>query len=130
MTQLKEIFQCSVCGNVVEVVNASAGVLTCCDQPMLKLEAKTQDAGNEKHVPVIEKNKEKNCIIKVKVGSIEHPMEDKHYIKFIEVITKNEVLRTELAPGQKPKAEFCVAEADIVQVREFCTVHGLWKNVN
>lgn len=124
MTQLREIYQCEVCGNVVEVVNEKAGELKCCEQPMSKLDAKTEDAGGEKHVPVIE---ETDCCIKVKVGSVEHPMADDHYIKFIEVLTEDQVLRAELKPGQKPEADFCVKKDDVVEVREFCTTHGLWK---
>jgi superoxide reductase len=138
MTQLREIYRCEVCGNVVEVMNEGAPSLVCCDQPMVKLEAKTEDEGLEKHVPVIEETGKAECsceecgdqntCIKVKVGSVEHPMEAKHYIKCIEVLTKDKVLRAELKPGDKPEAHFCcIAKDDIVEVREFCTVHMLWK---
>ena len=126
MTQLRELYQCEVCGNVVEVVNENAGKLKCCEQFMKKLEAKAEDAGQEKHVPVVE---ESDNGIKVKVGSVEHPMEDKHYIKFIEVLTDNEVCRRELKPGETPEALFdCLKKENIVEVREFCTIHGLWKS--
>ena len=100
----------------------------------IKLEAKTKDEGLEKHVPVVEKTETcpcgcgcEECGIKVKVGSVEHPMEEKHYIKFIEILTKDQVLRAELQPGVKPEAAFCVREEDITEVREFCNVHMLWK---
>ena len=125
MTQLRELYRCEICGNVVEITHEGAPSLVCCGQPMKKLEAKTQDEGLEKHVPVIE---ETECCVKVKVGSVEHPMEEKHYIKFIEVLTKDQVLRAELKPGKKPEADFCVSKSDIVGVREFCTVHMLWKS--
>lgn len=125
MTQLREIYQCEVCGNVVEIVNEGQPALVCCNQPMVKLEAKTEDAGGEKHVPVVE---ETDNGIKVKVGSVEHPMEEKHYIKCIEVLTQNKVCRAELNPGQVPEAEFPVKKEDIVEVKEFCTIHGLWKS--
>jgi superoxide reductase len=125
MTQLRELYRCEICANVVEIAHEGATSLVCCGQPMGKLDAKTQDEGKEKHVPVIE---ETECCVKVKVGSAEHPMEEKHYIKFIEVLTKNQVLRAELKPGQKPEADFCVAKSDIIEVREFCTVHMLWKS--
>jgi len=126
MTQLRELYRCEICGNVVEIVHEGATSLVCCGQPMGKLEAKTEDVGQEKHVPVVEVTEGK---ILVKVGSIEHPMEEKHYIKFIEILTGDKVFRAELKPGQKPEAEFCacVPESDIIEVREFCTVHGLWK---
>ncbi|MEA3489431.1 MAG: desulfoferrodoxin [Candidatus Omnitrophota bacterium] len=125
MTQLRELYRCEICGNVVEIAHEGAPALVCCEQPMIKLEAKTGDEGKEKHVPVVE---ETDSGIKVKVGSVGHPMEEKHYIKFIEVLAKDKVLRAELNPGQAPMAEFCVAKPDIIEVREFCTVHMLWKS--
>lgn len=133
MVALREIYRCTVCGNVTEVVNENVGELVCCDQPMVKLAAKTEDAGLEKHVPVIEDSdacptySSSAACVKVKVGSVEHPMEEDHYIKFIEVLTGDKVLRAELKPGQKPEAHFCVKKDDIVEVREFCTTHMLWK---
>ena len=125
MIKLKALYRCEICGNVVEIVHEGAPALVCCGKTMIKLEAKTEDEGQEKHVPVIE---EADRGIKVKVGSVEHPMEEKHYIKFIEVLAKDRVLRAELNPGQAPAAEFCVAKPDVVEVREFCTVHMLWKS--
>ena len=124
MTQIRELYRCEICGNVVEVTHEGAPALVCCGQPMTKLEAKTGDEGLEKHVPVTE---EAEGGVKVKVGSVEHPMEGKHYIKFIEVLTKDKVLRAELNPGDRPEALFRVSRGDIVEVREFCTVHMLWK---
>lgn len=125
MTQLRELYQCEVCGNVIEVVNEGAPALVCCNQSMVKLEPKAEDTGKEKHVPVVE---EIDCGIRVKVGSVDHPMEEKHYIKFIEVLTQDKIIRGELRPGQKPEAEFCIKKSDLMQVREFCTIHGVWKN--
>ncbi|ATW28158.1 desulfoferrodoxin [Candidatus Formimonas warabiya] len=124
MTNLRDLYKCSVCGNVVEIVHPGAPALVCCNQPMEKLEAKTQDAGNEKHVPVIVPGE---AGIVVKVGSVEHPMEEKHSIRFIEVLTKEQVLRAELVPGQKPMAEFPVKQPEVIEVREYCNIHGLWK---
>ena len=126
MTQLREVYRCELCGNLIEVLNEGAPALVCCGKPMTKLQAKTQDAGLEKHVPVVE---ELDKGIKVKVGSVEHPMQDDHYIKFIEILTSDKVLRAELKPGQKPEATFCcLGKSDISEVREFCTTHGLWKD--
>jgi superoxide reductase len=127
MTNLRELYVCSICGNVIEVVKTGASSLVCCNKPMDKLEAGTQDASLEKHVPVVETF---DGGIKVKVGSVAHPMEDKHYIQFIEVLTKDQVLRTELAPGQAPEASFLVNSDDVVEVREYCNIHGLWKASN
>ncbi|WP_407311608.1 desulfoferrodoxin [Desulfosporosinus sp. SB140] len=125
MTNLRELYHCTICGNVVEVVNNGATSLVCCGKPMEKLVAGSKDASLEKHVPIIEAVKGG---IKVKVGSAPHPMEEKHYIRFIEVLTKDQVLRAELVPGQDPETFFLVNADDVVEVREYCTVHGLWKD--
>jgi len=125
MTALRELYRCEICGNVVEITHEGAPSLVCCEQPMKKLEARTEDQGQEKHVPVVAEGG-KGVI--VKVGSVEHPMEEKHFIKFIEVLTGDKVLRAELKPGQEPSAEFCVPKSDIKEVREFCNVHMLWKS--
>ena len=125
MTQLRELYRCEVCGNIVEVVNEGATSLVCCGEPMIKLEAKTEDQGREKHVPVVE---ETDSGFKVKVGSIKHPMEDKHYIKFIEILLKDRIMRKELKPGQAPEVKYCATKSDVMEVREFCSIHGLWKN--
>ena len=124
MVQLKEIYKCTVCGNIVEVVHASDGELVCCGQPMELLIEKLVDVGNEKHVPVIEKTANG---VKVKVGSIPHPMEEKHYIEWIELMADESVYRKYLKPGDKPEAEFFVA-AKKLSAREYCTIHGLWKS--
>ena len=125
MPEVREIYKCQVCDNVVEILRGGAPALVCCGEDMVKLEAKTEDSGLEKHVPVVE---ETDNGILVKVGDVEHPMEDDHYIKDIEVLTENQVLRAELSPGEKPQAEFNVDKSEVTAVREFCTVHDLWKN--
>ena len=125
MTQLRELYHCKVCGNVAEIASVGAPALVCCGQPMDKLQAKAEDAGSEKHVPVIE---ETSTGVKVKIGSVPHPMEEKHYIEFIEVLTKDKIMRIELKPGQAPEGESCVSKEDITTVREYCNVHGLWKS--
>jgi superoxide reductase len=124
MVQLKEVYKCMKCGNIVEVIHAGDGELVCCGQPMEPLTEKMMDAGNEKHVPVLEKTA---AGVKVKVGSIPHPMEEKHYIEWIELHTDEAVYRRFLKPGEKPEAEFCVS-AKTYFAREYCTVHGLWKS--
>ena len=124
MTQQLEIYKCDLCGNIVEVVHASDGTLVCCDQPMTLLTENTVDAAKEKHVPVIEKTASG---IKVKVGDVPHPMEEKHYIEWIEVIADGKSYMKFLNPGEAPEAEFEIA-ADQVTAREYCNVHGLWKS--
>ncbi len=124
MTELNQIYKCNICGNIVEVLHSGAGELVCCGQPMELLKEKTEDEGMEKHVPVIEKT-EKG--FKVKVGSIPHPMEEKHFIEWIEIIADDKVYRKFLKPDLNPEAEFCI-KADNIEAREYCNVHGLWKS--
>lgn len=125
MTNLKEVYKCGACGNMVEVIHAGAGGLVCCGQSMKKLIAGISDASAEKHVPVIEK-KEDGYL--VKVGSIEHPSTPEHYIEWIELICTqcNKVLRKHLKPGDKPEA-FFTCKAEEVTAREYCNLHGLWQ---
>jgi len=124
MAELKQIYRCNICGNIVEVLHAGAGQLVCCGQPMELLKEKTEDIGLEKHVPVIEKTESG---VKVKVGSTPHPMEEKHYIEWIEIIADGRVYRKFLKPGMKPEAEFDV-KAEKIEAREYCNIHGLWKS--
>jgi superoxide reductase len=122
MTQRLQVFKCEVCGNIVEVLHEGVGELVCCDQPMKLLEPKTAEEGKEKHVPVMEKTDKG---IKVKVGSVPHPMEEKHFIEWIAVDTERGPFRKFLKPGEKPEAEFEIKEK-ILGAREFCNVHLLW----
>jgi superoxide reductase len=124
MTELKQIYRCNVCGNIVEVLHAGVGQLVCCGQPMELLTEKTVDIGLEKHVPIIEKVGNK---VKVKVGSVPHPMEQKHCIEWIEIIADGRVYRKFLKPGNKPEAEF-ETTAEKIEAREYCNLHGLWKS--
>jgi len=123
MTKQSGIYKCAVCGNIVEVLHAGDGDLLCCGQPMQLLTENTTDASREKHVPVIEKMPDG---VKVKVGSVAHPMEEKHYIEWIEVLADSKAYRKFLKPGDKPEAEFCV-KAEKIEAREYCNLHGLWK---
>lgn len=124
MTNLKQIYKCEVCGNIVEVVHQAGGQLVCCGKPMTLVNENVVDASKEKHVPVIEKVEGG---VSVKVGSIEHPMEEKHYIEWIEVHAGNKVYRKHLKPGDKPEAFFKIDE-EIDYAREYCNIHGLWKS--
>ena len=124
MVQKGQVYKCNVCGNIVEVLYAGGGQLVCCGQPMQLLEEKTQDEGKEKHVPVVE---EKEGGIKVKVGLVPHPMEESHYIQWIEVVTQGGSFRKFLTPGQMPEAEFLVNKQEVLAIREYCNIHGLWR---
>ncbi|MBW8002258.1 MAG: desulfoferrodoxin [Planctomycetes bacterium] len=123
MANKLEVYKCSLCGNIVEVLHGAGGALVCCGQPMEKLVEKTADEGKEKHVPVIE---EIDGGIKVKVGSVAHPMEEDHYIEWIEVVADGKTCSQFLSPGQPPEATFNI-DAEQVTAREHCTKHGLWK---
>ena len=124
MTEIRQVYKCYICGNIVEVLHAGVGQLVCCGQPMELLAEKIKDIGLEKHVPVIERTKNG---VKVRVGSVPHPMEQKHYIEWIEVIADGRVCRKFLKPGDRPEAEFCI-EAKKISARELCNIHGLWKS--
>ena len=123
MAEKLQVYKCNICGNIIEVLHGGAGELVCCGEPMELLNEKTADAATEKHVPVIEKI-EGGYI--VKVGSIPHPMEENHYIEWIELLADGKAYIQFLQPGMAPEAVFNV-EADSVSAREHCNVHGLWK---
>jgi len=123
MAKKLEIYKCMACGNIVEVLHGGVGELVCCGETMKNLVAMMTDEGKEKHVPVIEKS---NAGFKVKVGSVAHPMEEKHYIEWIEILAGDKAYRQFLSPGDAPEAEFGI-EANAVTAREYCSIHGLWK---
>ncbi len=123
MAERLEVYKCDLCGNIVETLHGGAGELVCCGQPMKLFTENTVDAAKEKHVPVIEKV---DGGYKVKVGDVPHPMEEKHYIEFVELIADGKVYRQFLNPGEAPEAMFCI-EAAQVSAREYCNLHGLWK---
>jgi len=123
MAKRLEIYKCETCGNIVEVMNGGDGELVCCGEPMKLFKENTVDAAKEKHVPVVEKTADG---FKVKIGSVPHPMEEKHYIEWIEVIADGKAYRQFLKPGQTPEATFPI-KADKIEAREYCNIHGLWK---
>lgn len=123
MTEKLQVYKCEICGNIVEMLHTGEGTLVCCGQDMKLMQENDVDAAKEKHVPVVEKVAGG---IKVKVGSVAHPMEEKHYIEWIEVIADGKAYRQFLEPGQAPEATFCI-EATTISAREYCNVHGLWK---
>ena len=123
MTERLQVYKCEICGNIVEVLHTGAGELVCCGAPMKVFVENTVDAAREKHVPVVEKVAGG---FKVKVGSVPHPMEQAHYIEWIELIADGKTYREFLQPGQAPEATFAI-QAEKVTVREYCNLHGLWK---
>ena len=123
MTKRNQVYKCTICTNIVEVIHEGAGKLVCCGQPMNYFEENTVDAAKEKHVPVIEKI---DGGYKVKLGEVAHPMEDKHLIEWIELVSGEKVYRKYLLAGDTPEALFIIDSGD-VQARAYCNLHGLWK---
>ncbi|MDR0388376.1 MAG: desulfoferrodoxin [Treponema sp.] len=123
MTKQFEIYKCGECGNVMEVIVAGGGEPVCCGKPMKRLTENTTDAAREKHVPVIEETDEGYM---VRVGLIAHPMEERHYIQWIELLADGVSYRKFLKPGDKSEAFFPLKASRIV-ARAYCNLHGLWK---
>lgn len=119
-----DVFKCEKCGIIVEVMHTGAGTLVCCGENMVQLDEFSADQTTEKHVPLIEPI---DGGYKVTVGSTLHPMMDAHYIEWIELITENETLIAFLNPGDEPVATFKTA-SKAIKAREYCNLHGLWKN--
>ncbi|MBT4870521.1 MAG: desulfoferrodoxin FeS4 iron-binding domain-containing protein [Candidatus Diapherotrites archaeon] len=136
--EIDNVYKCEVCGNIVELVHVGGGELVCCGQPMKLQEEKSGEEGTEKHKPVITKD-EKGCVI-VKVGSVDHPMEEDHYIEWVEVSTGEKTIRKYLSPKDKPELSLCdcvdgckcgddcSCGSNIVSARAYCNKHGLWKS--
>lgn len=123
--ELRQVFKCSVCGNIVEVAHVGGGKLVCCGQPMNLLEENSVEAAKEKHVPVVETAPDK---VTVKVGSVAHPMNPDHYIEFVELISGNGSCIRFLKPGEQPVAVFTGTFPGKVWARAYCNLHGLWKS--
>jgi len=121
--KINQVYKCSICGNIVELTHVGNGTLVCCGQPMELQEEKSSDEGVEKHLPVA---KFEDGILKVNIGSVDHPMIAEHYIEWIECIVDGDVQRVYLAPEEKPYAQFSVEEGKDITVRAYCNVHGLW----
>jgi len=121
MGELRGIYKCNICGNIVEVLHSGIGDLVCCEQPMELLKENSVDADTEKHVPIITKIDDGFL---VKVGENEHPMINDHFIEWIEVETEKSVCKRYLKPGDKP--EFSLTAAQVITARAYCSLHGLW----
>ncbi len=124
MAKQKQIFKCNVCGHIIEVLHEGVGQLVCCNQPMELQIEKSQDEGQEKHLPVIEKT---DNGFKIKIGSVPHPMTAEHYIEWIEIVADGKSYKTFLKSGDAPEAEFYIT-AEKINARAYCNIHGLWKN--
>ena len=125
MANRSEVYICELCGNIIEVLEGTAGTLACCGQDMILQEENTTDAAQEKHVPVVTVN---GVVATVQVGSVAHPMEAQHYIAWIELQQGSKVQRAYLLPSEAPQAVFAIESGVPVAVRAYCNLHGLWKN--
>lgn len=123
MTKKLQIYKCEICGNIVEMLHEGMGDLVCCGENMKLFVENTVDAAKEKHVPVIEKI---DGGFRIRVGSVNHPMEEKHYIEWIQILYDGKTCRVFLKPGEKPEAVF-MTDADHIVAREYCNLHGLWR---
>jgi len=119
-----KFYRCKNCGNIVGMIHSSGVPIICCGEPMEELVPNTTEASTEKHLPVvtIEGNK-----VAVAVGSVAHPMEEKHYIQWIYLQTKQGGQRKILVPGDEPKATFALDNDEVVAAYAYCNIHGLWK---
>lgn len=122
-TEKNQIYKCNTCGTIMHVLHVG-NIPVCCGKVMNHLEANTQDASQEKHVPVIEKTNEGYTVT---IGSVEHPMEDAHFIEFIQLMSGDSVHTVFLHPGEKPKATFTITTTAPITAFEYCNLHGLWK---
>jgi len=125
MAKFRGIYKCEICGNIVEVLHEGVGALVCCGEEMKEMEAKTEDSTVEKHVPYIEKT-DKGFLVKIGQNQ-NHPMEEKHFIEWIQILADGATYRKFLKPGDKPQVEFEI-KATNISAREYCNVHGLWKS--
>ena len=123
MTEEYAVYRCPMCGGIVEVLNPGEEPV-CCGKTMQLMRENTSDGAKEKHVPVLE-----SCGsgIRIRVGSVDHPMTQEHYIMWIEVINGDVSYRKKLAPGAVPEACFDIPYSDKLVVREYCNLHGLWR---
>ena len=124
MTEVNQIYKCNICGNIVEVNHVGGGELVCCNKPMNLLIENTEDAATEKHVPVITKD---DNGVKVVIGEVEHPMQESHYVEWIDLIVDGISYKKFLLPKDKPEVLFEGKFNGKILVREYCNLHGLWK---
>lgn len=120
-----EFYFCKHCGNIIAFAEESGVPVVCCGEVMEPIAPNTTDAAVEKHVPVVTRN---GCAVTVKVGAVEHPMADEHFIKWIALQTAQGNQRKTLQPGAKPEACFALCEGDdVIAAYAYCNLHGLWK---
>lgn len=125
MAERMQVYKCEACGNIVEVLTGGGGELVCCGEPMVLMTENTVDAAVEKHIPVLEAD---GSGTKVKVGSVAHPMEDVHFIEWVQIIEGDKMCRIFLKPGAAPEASILAPKSKSMTARAYCNIHGLWKS--
>ena len=118
-----ELYKCETCRAMVEVLQGGMGTPVCCGAPMALCRGGVTDASKEKHVPVAERTAQG---MKVKVGALAHPMEEKHWIQWVELVGDTCRYMCFLRPGDAPEAECACGCKGKVVVRAYCNLHGLW----
>lgn len=120
-----KFYVCKHCKNLVTLLHESGVPMMCCGEKMTELVPGTSDGAFEKHVPAVSVD---GNTVTVKVGEVEHPMLENHYIQWVVLETKNGAQIHYLKPGEKPEAFFALAEGDeAIAAYEYCNLHGLWK---
>ena len=123
-----KIYICPICGNIITKIKDSGVPVVCCGKPMIELIPNKEDAAVEKHIPVYEI---KDNEVIVKVGSVNHPMEEQHYIEWIMIETNKGIQIKKLEYKNKPEAIFGLAtEENLERVYAYCNLHGLWVKEN
>jgi len=119
-----KFYICSTCGNIVEMVQDSGVTPVCCGQKMTELVPNTVEASGEKHIPVVTVEGD---VVTVNVGSVDHPMQDVHFIEWVCVKTEKGIQRKHLNPGDAPNVTFHLGGDKALAVYAYCNLHGLWK---
>ncbi len=119
-----KFYKCETCGNIITKLNDSGVTPFCCGSAMTELIPGTSDGAYEKHIPFVSIDGNR---VSVKVGEVEHPMMEAHYIQWIVLETKQGYQIKYLKPEEKPEATFVLAEGDAaIAAYEYCNLHGLW----
>lgn len=124
MSKEVKFYICKHCGNIVGLIHNAGVPLVCCGEKMRELVPNTTEAATEKHLPVVEMD---GNIVKVSVGSVEHPSTEEHYIAWVYLETAHGGQRKAIQPGEKPEVSFALQDDELIAVYAYCNLHGLWK---
>ena len=119
-----KFYICPHCGNIVEMIHDAGVNPVCCGQKMNELVPGAVEASHEKHIPAVDVDGD---ILAVRVGSVEHPMAEEHWIEWVELVSDKGIQRKYLNPGEAPKVKFLLNGEKPLAVYAYCNLHGLWK---